>query len=253
MKDYTLNKYFELCNQIIINDYNIITVEEYLLEKPSQKTVILRHDVDSKPERTLRLAKLEAEMGIRSTYYFRYTKRVFDPTIIKEVSDMGHEVGYHYEVLTKLNGDYEKAIEIFEYELNEFLNICDIKTISMHGCSLSKYDNRSLWNVYNFEDYGILGEAYLSVGEQFNYFSDTGRSWNPKNKVKDWIPNKSENISINSTDDLINLIQNNRVQVIYLLTHPPIWAGNFYEWYYSWSLNKIYNFIKTVYKTINNI
>ena len=40
--------------------------------------------------------------------------------------DLGHEVGYHYEVLSKAKGDYEKAIQMFEQELNEFRKKVDV-------------------------------------------------------------------------------------------------------------------------------
>jgi len=45
---------------------------------------------------------------------------------------LGHEIGYHYEVLSKANGDYETAVELFEQELSEFRKITDVKTICMH-------------------------------------------------------------------------------------------------------------------------
>ena len=90
------------------------------------------------------MAELEHGLGIQSTYYFRvlYT---FKPEIIGKIRDLGHEVGYHYEVLSKANGDYEKAVELFEQELSEFRKIVDVKTISMHGSPLSRYDNRDLY------------------------------------------------------------------------------------------------------------
>ena len=49
-----------------------------------------------------------------------------------------NEVGYHYEVLSKAKGDYEKAVELFEQELKEFRKIVDVKTICMHGSLLSR-------------------------------------------------------------------------------------------------------------------
>lgn len=251
MKDYTLNEYFKLCNQIITSGYNIITVEEYVTSKPSQKTVILRHDVDSRPERALKMAKLEVDMGIHSTYYFRYTKSVFDTTIIKKVSDMGHEVGYHYETLSKSHGNFGEAIELFEFELNEFRKICKINTISMHGSALSKYDNRVLWDAYNFGNYNIIGEAYLSVGTDFCYFSDTGRSWSQKNKIRDFVPNKKEHFLVNTTDELISVIQNKNIDTLYLLAHPGIWASNSFEWYYSAVKNIVGNPLKRMYKFVN--
>ena len=62
--------------------------------------VVLRHDIDRKPMNALRMAELEYELGIQSTYYFRFPC-TFKPEIIRKIRDLGHEVGYHYEVLSK--------------------------------------------------------------------------------------------------------------------------------------------------------
>jgi hypothetical protein len=132
------------------------------------------------------MAELEHELGIQSTYYFRFPY-TFKPDIIVKFHDLEHEVGYHYEVLSKANGDYEKAVELFEQELSEFRRIVDVKTICMHGRSLSRYDNRDLWKRYDFNEFGFVGETYLSI-KDVNYFSDTGRSWNWENKMRDLMP-----------------------------------------------------------------
>jgi hypothetical protein len=36
---------------------------------------------------------------------------------------MGHEIGYHYEVLSEANGDPEKAIELFRSNLEKLRQI----------------------------------------------------------------------------------------------------------------------------------
>ncbi len=61
-------------------------------------------------------ARVEQELGIRATYYFRMNGTVFRPEIMREIEGMGHEVGYHYEVLGKAKGDHEMAIKMFEKE-----------------------------------------------------------------------------------------------------------------------------------------
>ena len=61
----------------------------------------MRHDVDRKPENALKMAEIERQFGIFGTYYFRSTKEVFKAEIMQEIEKMGHEVGYHYEVLDK--------------------------------------------------------------------------------------------------------------------------------------------------------
>jgi hypothetical protein len=76
IRDFTLNKYKELCSTLQTNSYRPLTVRDYLIGKFAdssllgKKLVIIRHDVDRKIMHTLRMAKLEYEMGIRSTYYF---------------------------------------------------------------------------------------------------------------------------------------------------------------------------------------
>ncbi len=132
--DFTLEKYEELLQAL--EDFEIFTVLSYLEESPKSDFVILRHDVDRKPLNALRMAEMENRRGIKSTYYFRSTKGVFNPEIIKRIQGLGHEIGYHYETLSKTNGDYEEAIKIFNYQLNDFRKICKVKTIAMHGSPL---------------------------------------------------------------------------------------------------------------------
>ncbi len=110
-----------------------MTLSEYFQGKDlPARFAMMRHDIDRKPGNALLTARVEAEEGIRATYYFRRYGSVFRPGIMKEIKGMGHEVGYHYEVLGKAKGDHERAIGMFEHELGEFREICDVRTISMH-------------------------------------------------------------------------------------------------------------------------
>ena len=98
-RDFTLAKYGELCNTIVQSGYAVMSVKDYLFLslslQPREKVVILRHDVDRKPEKALKMAEIERELGISGTYYFRSTKEVFKAGIMQEIEKMGHEVGYH--------------------------------------------------------------------------------------------------------------------------------------------------------------
>jgi hypothetical protein len=104
MLDFTLEKYKDLCLALLDSGYTPLAVYSYLTGKQrnNKKLIVLRHDIDRKPENALRMAELEHELGIQSTYYFRvpYT---FKPEIIGKIHDLGHEIGYHYEVLSKAN------------------------------------------------------------------------------------------------------------------------------------------------------
>ncbi|HML26655.1 MAG TPA: polysaccharide deacetylase, partial [Methanomethylovorans sp.] len=199
--DFSLPRFRNICEAISRN-YATITVLEYFDKPHPDKFVIMRHDIDRFPGNALKTAKIEKELGIKATYYFRSNRGEFHTDIIKQIRDMGHEIGYHYEVLSEANGDPEKAIELFRSNLEKLRQICDVKTICMHGRPLSNFDNRDLWKVYNYKDYGIVGEAYLSVGDELNYFSDTGRCWGLKDNMRDYIPGNSQQINIDNTIDL---------------------------------------------------
>lgn len=249
MQDFTMSKYKELCLTLLSNNYTPLTVYSYLkMERQSNdRLIMLRHDVDRKPDKALQMAKLESDLGIKSTYYFRCVKGIFNLGIMARINSYGHEIGYHYEVLSKAKGDYEKAIELFRRELDEFKKICKIQTICMHGSPLSRYDNRDLWKRYDFKEFGLAGEAYLSI-KDVSYFSDTGRSWNWKNKVRDFLQDNKNEVFIQTTDELIKLIKENKIGKLYLLVHPERWSSNYYDWLLEFAKDYLFNIGKSFLK-----
>ncbi|MBA7521531.1 hypothetical protein ES705_13638 [subsurface metagenome] len=99
-----------------------------------------------------------------------------------EIHDLDHEIGYHYENLTTCNGDMNKAIEDFKYNLEKFRNLIPVSTICMHGSPRSKWDSKDLWKKYNYKDFGIIGEPYFDVDfSNVLYLTDTGRRWDGGN------------------------------------------------------------------------
>lgn len=228
MRDFTLDTYEKLCSTIINSGYTIKTVQGYLQSTIlPEKHVILRHDVDRQPTTALNMAKQEKELNIQATYYFRKKRDVFVPHIIKSIADLGHEIGYHYETLADARGDYQKALDIFGRELEELRKTCDVATISWHGSPLSKWNNGDLWHKYDFKDFGIIGDASLSLDyNDLAYLSDTGRTWErERHNIRDVVP-QSRDYNISTTDGLIKLIQTGRIGHLCLLVHPNRWADS---------------------------
>jgi hypothetical protein len=233
-RDFTLGKYQELC-EVLGRKYRVCTVFEYLSERPEGNIAIVRHDVDRRINNSLLMAEREHELGIRSTYYFRYPF-TFRPDIIKKIRDLGHETGYHYEVLSKTHGDYAKAIALFKKELEAFRKIGPVDTICMHGSPLSKYNNRELWDRYDYHAYGIDGEAFVSFeenSEMLYYVTDTGRNWSGKQSLRDVIRTSAGSkspLNLDTTDDLMAWIAGGPAKKIYLTIHPERWSSTTSEW-----------------------
>jgi hypothetical protein len=262
MKDFTFSAYKALLSRIIDKNYFILTFKDYiyLIKKNNldihsgikqetllpQKIVIFRHDVDRIPANSLRMAHLENKMGIRSTYFFRYTNNIFKPDIIKEISLLGHEIGYHYEDLVTAKGDYEKAISLFKQHLNAFREIINIQTICMHGSPLSKWNNINLWDKYKYHDYGIILEPYIDIDySEFFYITDTGRRWNNStSNIRDTV-NSTFNITLKNTKHFISLIEENELpNKLIINIHPHRWFESGFMWYREFIIQNAKNVIK---------
>ena len=252
-RDFTLNQYSALCLALLEAGYQVMTVAQYLLDVPKQAYVaVLRHDVDRFPRHALHMAQLEQRAGICSTYYFRANRNVFHPNILQGIAQMGHEVGYHYETLSKSRGNYAAALNLFEKELAHLRQVCPIQTISMHGNPLSPYDNRDLWKRYDFRQFDLTGEAYLSIDyNHLAYLTDAGRTWadNPYN-LRDRVEGEATPSGIRSTANLIAAIREKRFEQICISAHPERWASNLPEWLTSASLDLAGNTIKAALRLL---
>lgn len=243
VRDFTLDLYSKLCEALIVNNFRILTVRDYLtMNKIPERRAILRHDVDRYPKNALKMAQIERKYDICSTYYFRSTDSVFDEKIIKKISDMGHEIGYHYEVLANNDGDQEKAIKEFTETLVNFRSICNVDTICMHGSPLSKWTDSDLWNANDFLKYGILGEAFLSIDyDKVTYFTDTGRYWNTDEfNVRDKVLTKNQTIKVNGTKGLIDFLSVCKSDIS-INTHPHRWYDNFLGWSFEYIFQNLKN------------
>lgn len=251
--DFMLDSYTDLCEAIVRSGYAPMTVHDYLeTGKLPARLAVMRHDVDETPRRERKMAQIESDFGIRATYYFRFRKGIFLPDLIRELAGMGHEIGYHYEAVDKAKGNPQRALEIFGDELTAFREIVDVKTIGMHGNPLTRWDNRDLWRDHDFKGFGISGEAYLSFdSHSIAYLSDTGRTWGPELKTKDWLPPKADGgkppyavPKVHSTDDVIQMIRKHQCDQLYFNTHPGRWGDGLLSWTRSFAEDEAVNLLK---------
>ncbi|MCQ2345865.1 MAG: hypothetical protein MJZ82_03760 [Paludibacteraceae bacterium] len=235
--------------------YQPITFQQYCQgDKPQCKWVILRHDVDLKAMNSLHTAQLEKSLGICASYYFRVVPQSNQPEIIRQIAEMGHEIGYHYEDLSMANGSVNIAIVHFAEHLAYFRRFYPVSTICMHGAPTSKYDGRDLWKSYDYHQYDIIGEPYFDI--DFNhvlYLTDTGRQWDGyKVSVRDKVAQQDEwcrrGLVFHKTDDLINgfssVLQN--VECMMITTHPQRWTDHKIEWLKEFLAQNLKNIVKRI-------
>lgn len=250
--DFCLSMYREIC--LSLQAFNVVTLEAYLQGKAEKPFVVLRHDVDRELKNALAMAELEQSLGIRSTYYFRYP-RTFDPEVLSRISQLGHEVGYHYEALDKAKGNYSLAAEIFRQELEYFRHLFPVRTVCMHGNPLTPWNGRLIWGHKDFgvfEDYGLLGEAYLSLGDRLLYITDTGRNWNGNHNVKDSFLAQEKTVNIRNTRHFVQLLNEGKCHELYLNCHPERWGPGMRDWARAFGRDHGFNLVKAVLQRSGN-
>ncbi|UHG94021.1 hypothetical protein [Spirosoma oryzicola] len=243
--DFTIRMYTELLQAMQAAGYSFSTLEAFL-RNPTPNTFILRHDVDAMPQNSLAFAQIQHSQNIRGVYYFRATSGSWNDRIIRQIADMGHEVGYHYECLTTCKGNKELAILDFEKNLTALRRLAPVSTICMHGSPMSKYDSKDLWKTYSYSDFDIVGEPYLDVDfSKVAYLTDTGRRWDGhKVSVRDKV-NAGFNHPFRSTADLIAGLKNKQLSSQVMFTfHPQRWNNNPIYWLQELVFQKTKNVVK---------
>jgi hypothetical protein len=165
----------------------------------------LRHDVDSRLDSALVLARLEADRGLRATYFVLHTAPYWDepdllPRLLR-LQELGHEVGFHNDLVTL---ERVHGIDVAEYAPRALERLreagLEIVGSAAHGspwCHRLGFHNNYVfagWDepVPGFPDtevkrkldpseLGLEYEAY-HLGEDA-YYSDSrfehGRRWHP--------------------------------------------------------------------------
>ncbi|MFN2262464.1 MAG: hypothetical protein ABR595_10410, partial [Psychroflexus sp.] len=213
---------------------------------PKSKSIVLRHDVDLLPLNSLAFAKVQAENGVKGSYYFRAVPQSWDDDIIKAIYDLGHEIGYHYECLTTCKGDLELGIKDFENNLKKLRNLVPVSSICMHGSPMSPHDSKDLWKKYNYRDYGIIAEPYFDVDfKKVFYFTDTGRRWDGnKVSVRDRV-NSGFDLSFHTTNEIIAAANERKLPDQIMFTfHPQRWNDDKIKWSKELLLQNAKNIIK---------
>lgn len=241
------------CNQYSkIMDFTLNKYRELLTALKGYGDVTLRHDVDKKPENSLKTARLEHELGWKAVYYFRAVPESWDEEIIKEISSLGHEIGYHYESLTTSRGDLDAAWEDFRTNLAKLRELAPVKSICMHGSPKSPWDSRDIWQKYDYRSVGVEYEPYMDTDfSQTFYLTDTGRRWDGfKFSVRDRIPVWQERWSrlklvYHATDDIISAARSGALpKRLMITTHPQRWTDSFGPWLLEYILQNIKNVAK---------
>ena len=173
-EDFTEAEYGRLL-RLAKAGYRFIAFPEYRTASPP--CVLWRHDLDFSVHRGLALARIEAEAGVRSTFFLNLHSRFYnalEPEVaerVREIVALGHDLGVHFD--PSFYGARETSLEDAlrrEQELLEDTFECSVGSFSLHNPGPSPWsDDDELAGLVNA--YG----AYLR--DHFGYCSDSHGYW----------------------------------------------------------------------------
>ena len=178
--DFQISHYRELLQTALDLGYVFATFAEH---EPvdADKLFLLRHDIDLSVDKAFAFANIEAEMGIRATYFVRVHARFYNPfeletyKKLRGIENLGHEMGIHYEPGFADAVD-EDAVAMVKREKAIFEALLGHPVVS--AASHLPGQSGRIVTEDNLSRFGLRYEAYTPHFLQgFKYLSDSGGRW----------------------------------------------------------------------------
>jgi hypothetical protein len=134
--DFTRNNYRRLV-KLAKEHYVNRTYDDYV---DGERFVIWRHDVDFSPQAAVKMARIEAEEGIKATYFLLLHSQFYN-ALERDVTDcfrtiigLGHDIGLHFDSTYYSlveEADIEKPLQL-EKTIIETILACEVRTFCFH-------------------------------------------------------------------------------------------------------------------------
>jgi hypothetical protein len=172
-EDFTEARYRELLKRAK-ERYRFIAFPDFAAEGPA---VLWRHDIDMSPQRALALARIEAEEGVRSTYFVLLHSDFYNAlepavvAVIREIIAAGHHLGLHFDA-SFWPDSFEDRLAV-ERDLLELVFGTDVRAFSMHNPGLGETHEI----LQAGEVAGMINAYGESIHQKFAYCSDSNGIW----------------------------------------------------------------------------
>lgn len=183
IRPFSYKEYVHIINWVKQN-YKVLQFPD--IDSKTDNFCVIRHDVEYSINRASKLAKLEADNGIQSTYLFQIRNNCYNALsvqnipLIQEIHDMGHSIGLH--VHCGLLHTYNTITNMINQDIDILSNMLkmNINIFSFHRPSIellmSNLKIDGLINTYS----DLYFHAYLGrVTEQLRikYIADSNHTW----------------------------------------------------------------------------
>jgi hypothetical protein len=170
--DFTLKSYAELIN-MARSRFRFRSFAEFT---GKGKSILLRHDVEVSLDRALAMAKVEASLGVSSTFFLNPMAPMYsifeEREKIQQIMELGHSIGLHFDSSRhRINS---------QLELEKALGLeCEILQLAMIEPVAFSFHNPTLGDLgFTHDQYAGLINAYSKrMFSTIKYVSDSNGYW----------------------------------------------------------------------------
>lgn len=196
--EFTYDRYRDLLSELAASGAHFRAYSKSV----RQGDVLLRHDVDLSPARALRVARIEADLGIEATYFFLVSTPLYNiheeqtRGVVREIEGLGHDVGLHFSTHQyPWDGDpgEDAVAEAVDRERAALGTIVSpIETVAFHAPPdwVLRRKYRAFPSTYEPRFF-----------ESIDYLADSNQRWREDPPLTDGIPDRTQ-----------------------VLTHPGLWG-----------------------------
>jgi hypothetical protein len=204
IEDFTEEGYRRLL-QLAKAHWEFIFFTDY--QKPG-RFCLWRHDIDFSVHRAYRLAQIEAEEDVKSTYFIHLHSKFYNAMesdvtrLILDIRNLGHQLGLHFD--PEYYGDSPENLDWldhlrFEQRFLEQMFQIEISAFSIHIPELRN------WLSLSQDGVGGMINAYGQfIREHYSYVSDSNGIWRHRR--------------------LRDLLEAAEDEKLHILTHPEWWT-----------------------------
>ena len=175
IEDFTVEHYRELLRLAQVN-YQFVSYENIPF---GERFILWRHDCDFSLNRAFKLAEIEAQEGVASTFFVNPHSEFYNllektqSEIISSILDLGHSVGLHFDAdFHGITSEVELEGHI-AYEASILVRYFGVKPVAF-----SFHNPNEALLTYDCETYGGLLNCYSGkFREQIPYCSDSNGYW----------------------------------------------------------------------------
>jgi hypothetical protein len=182
---FSFEQYQYILRSALENGYEFISFPALqTCRQREERVCLLRHDCDNDLIAALAIAHLEAEMGIRSTYFLMLRSAMYNllsipnAKLAQEILSAGHWIGLHFDEQNYAQANLEQIAACVDRErcwLAEELGT-QVDVVSVHQPTLRVLHNQIKLNCLNTYDRSDMDDAY--------YLSDSNMMWKEDNPIE---------------------------------------------------------------------